>query len=374
MASGTGSPMREGEPTDDVRRRRGPPPWVHGGLPWSRRSGRPRFGRRVALFLGVAFLLLFLPSLLAVAVTTAALGDASHGTRLAVGIAGSLLFAFGVFGLIRSVRRTAAPIGDVMEAADRVADGDYTVRVSPRGPRDVRRLGTAFNEMTERLEASDDLRRRLLADVVHELRTPLSVVQGNLEAIVDGVYELDREHVTTVLEETRVMARLLDDLQTLSTAEAGALRLEREPTDVAALADDVVAAFDTRADALGLALSAEAGEGVSTIEVDPVRIRQVLDNLVGNALRHTPRGGSVTVRLEADGKDVVVAVEDTGVGIAPAELASIFDRYARSSDSRGSGLGLAIAKSLVEAHGGDIEAASEEGRGTTIRFRLPASA
>ena len=121
-----------------------------------------------------------------------------------------------------------------MEAADRVAGGDYSTRVAARGPGEVRRLGSAFNEMAARLQASDDQRRRLLADVTHELRTPLAVVQGSLEAMVDGVHALDEAHVSTVLEETRVMARLLDDLQTLSTADAGALRLEREPTDLAA--------------------------------------------------------------------------------------------------------------------------------------------
>ena len=153
------------------------------------------------------------------------------------------MFVAGLVLVGRSVRRMFGPIGEVMEAADRVAGGDYSTRVSARGPGEVRRLGHAFNEMTTRLQASDDQRRRLLADVTHELRTPLAVVQGNLEAMVDGVHALDEEHLLTVLEETRVMARLLDDLQTLSTADAGALRLDLEPTDLAAVADEVVSAF-----------------------------------------------------------------------------------------------------------------------------------
>jgi two-component system sensor histidine kinase BaeS len=325
------------------------------------------------LFLGVAFLLLFLPSLLAVAVTTAALGTAPHAVRIAVGVAGTLVFVLGAFVLVRTVRRTAAPIADVMDAADRVADGDYGVRVSPRGPREVRRLGVAFNEMTARLEASNDQRRRLLADVTHELRTPLSVLQGNLEAMIDGIYEVDETRLKGVLDETRVMARLLEDLQTLSTAEAGALRLERETSDLVGLARDVLAAYEARARAAGVAL-AVAGDPELEAEVDPVRIRQVLENLIGNAVRHTPRDGSIEVRVARDGGDAVVSVADTGHGVPSAELAAIFDRYTRSADSRGSGLGLAIAKSLVEAHGGEIEALSGEGAGTTIRFRLPLAA
>ena len=166
------------------------------------------------------------------------------------------------------------------------------------------------------------------------------------------------------------MARLLDDLQTLSTAEAGSLRLEREPTDLATLAADVVAAFAPRAAAAGVALATEA-DGVPVVEVDGVRIRQVLENLVTNALRHTPAGGRVTIRLAAVDGAVEIAVADTGAGIPAEQLQTVFDRYARSADSGGSGLGLAIARSLVEAHRGTIEAESPPGGGATIRLRLP---
>ncbi len=167
------------------------------------------------------------------------------------------------------------------------------------------------------------------------------------------------------------MARLLDDLQTLSTAEAGSLLLEREPTDLAALAADVVAAFAPRAAAAGVELATEA-DGVPVIEVDGVRIRQVLENLVTNALRHTPSGGRVLIRVGAVDEGVEIAVADTGPGIAAEQLETVFDRYARSADSGGSGLGLAIARSLVEAHRGSIRAESPPGGGATIRLRLPA--
>lgn len=329
--------------------------------------------RRVGLLLGVLFILLFTASLLAVTVASAALGGASSGTRLAAGLVGVLVFVLGIAFVGRSVRRMVAPIGEVMDAADRVADGDYTTRVAARGPGEVRRLGRAFNEMTARLQASDDQRRRLLADVTHELRTPLAVIQGNLEGMVDGVYALDEEGVTTVLEETRVMARLLDDLQLVATADAGALALDRRRTDLAALARDVVAAFEPRAEASGVTLSSVAEDGCEAL-VDAGRIRQVLDNLVGNALRHTPAGGAVTIRVSGQGNAVGVAVEDTGPGIPPDRIDGIFDRYSRSADSGGSGLGLAIAKGLVEAHGGSIGAESEEGRGATLRFLIPRGA
>ena len=322
------------------------------------------------MLLGLLFLLLLAATVLTVTVATAAFGDASSGARIAAGAAGGALFILGLLFIGRSVRRMAGPIGEVMEAADRVADGDYTARVSARGPGEVRRLGRAFNEMTARLQASDSQRRRLLADVTHELRTPLAVIRGNLEGIVDGVYAPDEEHLTTVLEETRVMARLLDDLQTLSTAEGGALRLDREPTDVGALADEVVSAFAPRAAEAGVAISASPSN-LPTIKVDPLRIRQVLENLVANALRHTPPGGSVTIQLSHDDSGVALAVSDTGAGIPPEQLNSIFDRYTRSADSGGSGLGLAIAKSLVEAHGGSIQAENATGHGATIRLVLP---
>jgi two-component system, OmpR family, sensor histidine kinase BaeS len=327
--------------------------------------------RRVALLGGVVLVLLLGAMTLLVVAATAAIGDASGGERLLAVAVVLLVLVLGVWLVGRSVRRTLGPIGDVMEAADRVADGDYATRVEPRGPGEVRRLGRAFNEMAARLQANEDQRRRLLADVTHELRTPLSVVHGNLEGMADGVYEPDAERLGAVIEQTRVMARLLDDLQTLSTAEAGSLRLEREPTDLEALAADVVAAFGPRAAAAGVEVVTEA-DGVAVLEVDGVRIRQVLENLVTNALRHTPAGGRVAIRLAQVDDAVEIAVADTGPGIPAEQLETVFDRYARSADSGGTGLGLAIARSLVEAHRGSIRAESPPGGGATIRLRLPA--
>jgi signal transduction histidine kinase len=322
--------------------------------------------RRVALLFALLLLLLVTALALVAVAVDAALGGAPGAARIAV--LGVVLF--GLLALARSVRRLAAPIGDVMEAADRVADGDLSTRVAARGPGEVRRLGRRFNEMAARLEASDEQRRRLLADVTHELRTPLSVVQGNVEGMLDGLYAADGARLETILEETRVMSRLLDDLQTLSTAQAGALRLEREPADLAAIAAEIAAAFAPRAAAGGVALTTTAA-ALPPATVDAVRIRQVLENLVANALRHTPPGGDVAISLVRDADAIEVAVTDTGPGIPADRLATIFDRYARSADSGGSGLGLAIARSLVEAHGGSIRAESAAAGGAAIRFRIP---
>jgi signal transduction histidine kinase len=356
------------------------PPWWPEGEPFPPRwqgGPRRRFRRRVGLLVALFFGFTFLASGLAWRWLWG--GDFGPDGRGGPGgppfrfpfpllILGLLAVAF-VAG--RAVRRMATPIGDVMEAADRVAGGDYSTRVQVRGPGEVGRLAHSFNQMTQRLQANEAQRRALLADVAHELRTPLSVIRGNVEGMLDGVYPPDEVHLGPVLEETAVMARLLDDLQTLSTAEAGVLRLHRERVDPAALAQDAAAAFRARADRAGVALEYR-GSPVPELDVDPMRIGEVLANLLTNAIRHTPRGGSVQVAVEPVPAGVAVAVTDTGPGIDPLDLPHVFDRFVKSADSGGAGLGLAIARSLVEAHGGRITAESTPGRGTTMRFVLPA--
>jgi signal transduction histidine kinase len=333
---------------------------------------RRHFARRVGLFLLLFFGLMFAVNALAFGLISGMFdGDRDRGFGPAVLVLGlGLLVAF--FAVGRAVRRTAAPVGDVMEAADRVAAGDYSVRLRERGPREMRRLAHSFNAMTEKLQASDAQRRNLLADVTHELRTPLSVIQGNLEGVMDGVYPTDREHLRPVLEETQVMSRLLEDLQTLSTAEAGALRLHRESTDPGALVAEAVAAFRTAAATSNVNLEQRATPGLPPVDVDPVRIGEVFANLLQNALHHTQPGGSIVVAASrGEEGQVAFTVADTGSGIAAEDLPHVFDRFVKAADSGGAGLGLAIAKSLVEAHGGTITATSEPG-GTTMRFVLPA--
>jgi signal transduction histidine kinase len=226
--------------------------------------------------------------------------------------------------------------------------------------------------MAARLEADEEQRRTLLADVSHELRTPLAVVTGNLEAILDGVYAPDRAHLEIILDETRVLGRLIDDLRTIALSEAGTLALHPEPTDPDILIADVVRSFEPAAAAAGVELGAAIERDLPILDIDPVRIREVLSNLVANALRHTPEGGRVTVAgAVEDGRWVRIEVDDTGSGIDPALLPHVFDRFVKGEASRGSGLGLAIARQLVLAHGGEIVAESPVGGGTTIRVRLP---
>jgi signal transduction histidine kinase len=259
-----------------------------------------------------------------------------------------------------------------MDAAARVAEGDYTARAKVQGPGDVRDLARAFNRMAERLQTNEEQRRNLFADVAHELRTPLSVIRGRVEGMADGVYEPGGDDLALIGAETTVMARLLDDLQLLSNAEAGALRLHRERLEPGELVETAEAAHRAEAAERGVALRTEVAPDMRTLDVDRVRIGEVLANLVSNALHHTPPGGTVTIGAGRDEAGVAFRVTDTGDGIPRDELAHVFDRFTRSPESRGSGLGLAIAKSLVQAHGGTISAESEPGRGTTIRFVLPA--
>jgi len=280
-------------------------------------------------------------------------------------------------------RGIATPIADLMSAADAVAQGDLSVRVPEPagGPDDFGRLALSFNRMVAELERADQQRRNLTADVAHELRTPLHIIQGNLEGILDGVYAPTEEHISATLEETRALARLVDDLRTLSLAEAGELPLEREPVDVAELLSDVCTSFSGEAEVAGIDLVVDV-ESASPLVVngDAGRLDQVLGNLVSNALRYVPSGGRIALHAEAAENGVRIAVSDTGSGIPAEDLPYVFDRFWKGDRSRsrtgglGSGLGLAIARQLVQAHGGQIDVESAEGRGTTFTIELPTKA
>lgn len=274
----------------------------------------------------------------------------------------------------RALRLATSPVGDLIEASGRVEAGDFSTRVPETGMREVRTLARAFNAMSARLEETEQHRRSALADVSHELRTPLTVIQGNLEAIIDGVYPADPAHLEPILAETRILERLIEDLRTLTLAEAGSLVLHREPTDLRALLNDLAASYRTQAEQAGIALTVAAADDLPILEIDPARIREVISNLLTNALRHTPRDGTVELSAALAGDQVEVTVHDTGSGIPADQLDRIFDRFYRSPDSPGSGLGLPIAKSLVEAHGGTITGISEARSGTSIRVRLPRTA
>jgi signal transduction histidine kinase len=344
---------------------------------------RGHFMRRFAVFallafLSFAFVVAAFVTLLISAFSTSGPGLGAFAPLIAI-------FALLVVAttVARAIRRLVVPLGDLIDAAEKVEAGNYAVRVRPRGPRELRSLAGAFNSMSARLERNEEQRQQLLADVTHELRTPLTVVQGNLEALLDNVYPADAQHLAPILDETRVLSRLVDDLRTLSIAEAGALALHREPTDLVVLAHDIVASFRPQADLAGIRLHVTTPVGLlQLVNVDPVRTREILSNLIANSLRHTPRDGTITVGIErgdaidsaAGHPHVSVTVRDTGRGIAADALPHVFDRFYKSDESRGAGLGLAIAKSLVVAHGGEISATSEPGQGTEMRFTVPVSA
>jgi len=286
-----------------------------------------------------------------------------------VGVFLFVVLVIGLGGL--GMRRLVVPLNDLLNAAERVGQGDYSVRVAEKGPRELRSLARAFNTMTSRLHITDEQRRELLADVTHELRTPLTVVQGNLEGMLDGVYPADEANLRSLLEETNILARLVEDLRTLALAESGTLKLKKEPTDLSMLIRDTLAAFQSQADSVGVSLTVETADDLPWVDLDPGRIRQVLSNLVANALRYTPSGSEIHVRYRQADKQALMDVQDSGPGIPPDELPYVFERFHKSTDSGGMGLGLAIARHLVEAHGGTITAESTPGHGTTMRITLP---
>ena len=231
--------------------------------------------------------------------------------------------------------------------------------------------------MVASLERSDQQRRNLTADVAHELRTPLQIIQGNLEGVLDGVYEPTAEHIETTLEATHQLARLVEDLRTLSLAESGQLALEFEPVDVGELLLDTQTSFSGLTESVGVTLRIAAPEEPLIIHGDPGRLDQVIANLVVNAVRHTPRGGAVSIEAAPFPDGVEIRVCDTGAGIAPEDLPFIFDRFWRGDRARthhegaGSGLGLAITRQLVRLHSGTIDVASIPGAGTTFTVHLP---
>jgi signal transduction histidine kinase len=299
----------------------------------------------------------------------------------ALAAGGASLVVGGVlaYGLIRPIRRLTAATGAV-------AGGDLSQRVAAAPGDEIGELAASFNAMAAGLEKAESLRRDMTADIAHELRTPIAVLQGNLEGVIDGVLPATPENLQPLLDQTHLLARLVDDLRTLALADAGQLSLDRVPTDPAALARSVTAQYAAQAEAKQVALRAETAAGLPPARFDPQRISQVLGNLLANALRHTPEGGSVVCRVTGDegqGPDsqrppshVTFTVSDSGPGMPPEALPYVFDRFYRAERSRsrhdgGAGLGLAIARKLVEAHGGRIWAESQPGQGAQVSFSLP---
>jgi len=300
--------------------------------------------------------------------------DLSAGNQARVAGVAGLVLLLTVVATVLVGRRLVRPLRALTDAARSLQDGDMTARVAVTGRDEVARLGAAFNEMSASREKYEELRKTMVSDVAHELRTPLSNIRAWLEGTQDGLVERDEALVTSLLEETLLLQHIVDDLQDLSLADAGKLRLRKEDVRLADVLAQVAVAHAARAHAVGVELRVRSAE--VDVVADPKRVRQIVDNLVGNALRHTGRGGVVTVVARREGDQAVVEVADTGTGIAEEDLPRVFERFWRAEKSRnrdagGSGLGLAIVRDLAEAHGGTVGVVSALGQGSTFTLRLP---
>lgn len=334
------------------------------------------FGAFVVLVVGAVTLLVNLLWLL--------LGVGSPQSELYLLVGSGFVLLLGIIAAATHVgrgafRSVASPLAKLLAAADAVTAGDLTARAPETHSRYFSGIVYSFNTMVASLERADQQRRNLTADVAHELRTPLQIIQGNLEGVLDGVYEPTDEHIQATLDATHQLARLVEDLRTLSLAESGQLTLAFETLDVSELLLDTQTNFSGLVESSGLTLRVVMPDAPLFIRADPGRLDQVLANLVVNAVRHTPREGVITLQAVPLSSGVEIRVCDTGEGIDAEALPFIFDRFWRGDRARthqpgvSSGLGLAITRQLVRLHGGTIAVASTLGNGTTFTISLPAT-
>lgn len=272
--------------------------------------------------------------------------------------------------------RVLRPVQELTRAAQHMAAGDLSQRVPIHSRDELAELGIAFNRMADSLQKAEQSRRAMTADIAHELRNPLAVQRANLEALQDGIYPLTPENLAPILEQNQLLTRLVDDLRTLALADSGQLNLVLTPTNLLDLLPRIVERFLPQADAHSIRIDLQMPESLPSLRLDAQRIEQILNNLLSNALRHTPDGGTVTVGLTADSNTVILTVRDSGVGIPPESLPYIFDRFYRADKSRnraegGTGLGLAIARQLAQAHGGSLSAANHPEGGAVFTLSLP---
>lgn len=292
---------------------------------------------------------------------------------LAGGIAGVLALGLGFFLFYQ----ITAPLNALTHAARQIATGDFSVRLPPSRNDAIGQVSRAFNAMAEALAQSETLRRQMIADIAHELRNPLGILQGQLEAMLDGILATTSEQIVSLYDEVLLLARLVNDLRDLALADAGQLRLTRQPTDLRALIEKTLGAFTLQTSDKQISLDMTCPDDLPRVNVDAQRIEQVLRNLVSNALRYTPEGGRISVHCARSGTQAIeVRVSDTGQGIPREDLPHVFERFWRGDKSRaraggGAGLGLAIARQLILAHNGTMGVESEVGRGTTFWFTLP---
>jgi signal transduction histidine kinase len=293
------------------------------------------------------------------------------------------LWLAGFFGVALAIilsiiftRQIVAPLTKVTSAARRIRQGDLNQRVDAKGSSEMAELGESFNSMAETLRYDQELRHNMVADIAHELRTPLSIVQGNVEAMLDGVLPADTQNLNSLHQETMLLSRLVEDLRTLSLAEIGQLRYHTEAIDLKDLAQNVVDGFKTQFATKNIKVNLEAKEDLPSVLADQDRTAQIVRNLLSNAFYYTPEGGSINISLTSTSEGVTVSIIDTGTGISSEDMAHLFDRFYRVDRSRarrtgGSGLGLTIVKQLVEAQGGKVWVNSAIGKGSTFSFNLP---
>lgn len=294
--------------------------------------------------------------------------------------AGVISFILGLFLIVIAillVRRFVNPLADVIYAARAVANGDLKTRILTEGPQDLRSLSESFNEMASSLERNDRERRDMFADIAHELRTPLSVIRGRLEGIIDGIYSADGSQVSLALEQTYLLERLVDDLRLLTLVETRQLHFEKKTVDLSQLTQHTLELFSAEAREKNISLLLEVLSADVKVEVDPQRMEQVIGNLVGNSLRYIPAGGKVWLTIQGTDTGVELCINDNGPGVAGEDLPYLFNRFWRKDKSRsraagGTGLGLAIAKQLIEAQGGTIIAQNLDGSGLKIQIMLKA--
>jgi signal transduction histidine kinase len=281
-----------------------------------------------------------------------------------------------IAGILLS-RSVSAPLSRLADVAHSIGQRDLTRRVAVRGTQEIRDVSRAFNEMADDLQQAEMLRQNLLADVAHELRTPITVIQGNLQAILDDVYELDKTEIAQLYDQTRQLTHLVDDLRELAQAEAQQLPMEMVRVDLKDLINDMAAIYEPLAENQGIELQTQISNELSFVRGDRTRLIQCLQNLLNNAFQHTPAGGSVIISLEPQGDFLHLSIMDTGSGIAPEHLPHVFDRFYRADPARarqtgGTGLGLAVTRAIIANHGGEISVQSEgEGKGSGFTVVLP---
>jgi signal transduction histidine kinase len=341
---------------------------------------------RLSLMISGVLFLMFFMQFLAITLEQSQLGgfpgprpdgpapQAEIQGRLLEFMAFSLLV--GTAGGVVIARVVSVPVNRIAQAAQRLGKGELDVRVPMQGSREMVELGETFNTMAANLKHATDLRNNLMADVSHELRTPLTVLEGNLRAVLDHVMPLEEAEIANLYGQTRHLTRLVNDLRELSLAESGQMPLEMVPCNLNVIAAEILQALEPLSAEKEILLQNEVPP-LPEIEADPTRIRQLLYNLLSNALRHTPPGGKIILTGDSQNQRICLSVADTGEGLDPEQLASVFDRFYRGDKSRsretgGSGLGLAIVKAIIEAQGGRVEVSSSgKGQGSTFTIYFP---